>query len=55
MGQQAEYLNPGVMDCSVTFSVDKNICVIGVQVPTQVACEVNVYFIIFIIINNYDA
>ncbi|XP_057329069.1 BTB/POZ domain-containing protein 6-B-like isoform X2 [Microplitis mediator] len=41
MGQQAEYLNPGVMDCSVTFSVDKNICVIGVQVPTQVACEAN--------------
>ncbi|XP_034951671.1 uncharacterized protein [Chelonus insularis] len=39
MGQQAEYLNAGVLDCSVTFSVDKNICVIGVQVPTQVGCE----------------
>lgn len=49
MGQQAEYLNPGVMDCSVTFSVDKNICVIGVQVPTQVACEVdNIMYIKFL-------
>ncbi|KAK0087047.1 hypothetical protein PV325_001828 [Microctonus aethiopoides] len=41
MGQQTDCLNSGVLDCSVTFSVDKNICVIGVQVPTQVACEAN--------------
>ncbi|XP_015109573.1 uncharacterized protein LOC107036271 [Diachasma alloeum] len=41
MGQQTDCLNSGVLDCSVTFSVDKNICVIGVQVPTQVACEGN--------------
>ncbi|XP_011308140.1 uncharacterized protein [Fopius arisanus] len=41
MTQQTDCLNCGVLDCSVTFSVDKNICVIGVQVPTQVACEGN--------------
>lgn len=40
MGQQTDCLNSGVLDCSVTFSVDKNICVIGVQVPTQVQYEV---------------
>ncbi|XP_015189187.1 PREDICTED: BTB/POZ domain-containing protein 6-like [Polistes dominula] len=30
-------LNSNVLDCSVTFSVDKNICIMGVQVPTQIA------------------
>lgn len=30
-------LNSNVLDCSLTFSVDKNIYVIGVQVPTQIA------------------
>lgn len=35
--QQADCLNTNVLDCSVTFSVDKNICVVGVQVPTQIA------------------
>lgn len=49
MGQQTDCLNSGVLDCSVTFSVDKNICVIGVQVPTQVPYEVSL-FIIFKII-----
>ncbi|XP_020282828.1 BTB/POZ domain-containing protein 1-like [Pseudomyrmex gracilis] len=34
--QQTDCLNTNVMDCSVTFSVDKNICVVGVQVPTQI-------------------
>lgn len=35
--QQTDCLNTNVLDCSVTFSVDKNICVTGVQVPTQIA------------------
>ncbi|XP_072750296.1 uncharacterized protein [Anoplolepis gracilipes] len=35
--QQTDCLNTNVLDCSVTFSVDKNICVVGVQVPTQIA------------------
>ncbi|KAK2587209.1 hypothetical protein KPH14_002952 [Odynerus spinipes] len=34
---QTDCLNSNVLDCSVTFSVDKNICVMGVQVPTQIA------------------
>lgn len=34
--QQTEILNSSVLDCSVTFSVDRNICVMGVQVPTQI-------------------
>ncbi|KOC67580.1 BTB/POZ domain-containing protein 6-A [Habropoda laboriosa] len=29
-------VNTNVLDCSVTFSVDKNICVLGVQIPTQI-------------------
>lgn len=29
-------VNTSVLDCSVTFTVDKNICVLGVQVPTQI-------------------
>lgn len=35
--QQTDCLNTNVLDCSVTFSVDKNICVTGIQVPTQIA------------------
>ncbi|XP_046412978.1 uncharacterized protein LOC124176140 isoform X1 [Neodiprion fabricii] len=34
--QQTDCLNTSVLDCSVAFNVDRNICVIGVQVPTQV-------------------
>lgn len=48
MGQQTDCLNSSVLDCSVTFSVDKNICVIGVQVPTQVVlpgCEVSILMV----------
>lgn len=30
-----ECLNANVLDCSMTFSVDKDIYVLGVQVPTQ--------------------
>ncbi|XP_077272362.1 BTB/POZ domain-containing protein 1 isoform X2 [Temnothorax americanus] len=39
--QQTDCLNTNVLDCSVTFSVDKNICVVGVQVPTQIAAASN--------------
>ena len=39
--QQTDCLNTNVLDCSVTFSVDKNICVLGVQVPTQIASVTN--------------
>ncbi|EZA57597.1 hypothetical protein DMN91_002406 [Ooceraea biroi] len=41
MLQQTECLNTNLLDCSVTFSVDKNICVVGVQVPTQIAAGNN--------------
>lgn len=34
-------LNTDVLDCFLTFSVDKNICVFGVQVPTQFANAVS--------------
>lgn len=34
--QQTDCLNTSVLDCSVAFNVDRNICIIGVQVPTQV-------------------
>lgn len=34
---QTECLNSNRLDCSVSFSVDKNICVVGVQVPTQIS------------------
>ncbi|CAH2105071.1 unnamed protein product [Euphydryas editha] len=33
--QHTECLNTSALDCSVTFMVDKNIYVLGVQVPTQ--------------------
>lgn len=31
MMQQTDCLNASVLDCSVTFTVDKNICVTGIQ------------------------
>ncbi|KAL6267349.1 BTB/POZ domain-containing protein 6-like [Pogonomyrmex barbatus] len=39
--QQTDCLNTNVLDSSVSFSVDKNICVVGVQVPTQIAAASN--------------
>lgn len=39
--QLSECLNTNVLDCSVTFCVDKNICVLGVQVPTQIVVAVS--------------
>ncbi|XP_059613997.1 BTB/POZ domain-containing protein 6-B-like [Phlebotomus argentipes] len=38
---QTDYLNTSVLDCSVTFSVNRCICITGVQVPTQVLGESN--------------
>ncbi|XP_015430378.1 PREDICTED: BTB/POZ domain-containing protein 2-like [Dufourea novaeangliae] len=32
---ETDCLNSNVLDCSVTFTADKDICVLGVQVPTQ--------------------
>ncbi|CAH2040185.1 unnamed protein product, partial [Iphiclides podalirius] len=37
--QHTDCLNTSVLDCSVTFMVDKNICLWGVQVPTQAPSE----------------
>jgi len=34
--QETDCLNTNVLDCSVQFKADRNICVVGVQVPTQV-------------------
>ncbi|XP_076178547.1 BTB/POZ domain-containing protein 1 isoform X2 [Ptiloglossa arizonensis] len=39
--QQTNCLNTNTLDSSVTFSVDKNICILGVQVPTQIPGAVN--------------
>ncbi|GBP70948.1 hypothetical protein EVAR_48956_1 [Eumeta japonica] len=39
--QHTDCLNTSVLDCSVTFMVDKNICLLGVQVPTQAPSEEN--------------
>lgn len=36
---QAHCLNTSILDCSVTFTVDRNITVHGVQIPTQVHGE----------------
>ncbi|XP_023721744.1 BTB/POZ domain-containing protein 6-B isoform X2 [Cryptotermes secundus] len=36
---QPHCLNTSILDCSVTFTVDRNICVHGVQIPTQVLGE----------------
>lgn len=36
MRQQTECLNTSVLDCSLTFTVDRNICITGIQIPTQV-------------------
>ncbi|KAM3962697.1 uncharacterized protein ACR2FA_003081 [Aphomia sociella] len=33
--QHTDCFNTSVLDCSVTFMVDRNICLLGVQVPTQ--------------------
>lgn len=38
---QSQCLNTHVLDCIVTFSVDKNIRILGVQVPSQIAGVTN--------------
>lgn len=34
--QQTEVYNDNILDCTVTFLVNKNICVLGLQVPSQI-------------------
>lgn len=47
-------VNTSVLDCSVTFTVDKNICVLGVQVPTQIQVStMKQHFHCFLISKNY--
>lgn len=29
-------LNTSILDCSVTFTVDKDMCIHGIEVPSQV-------------------
>lgn len=36
--QHTDCLNTSVLDCSVTFMVDKNICLLGVQVSGDIYC-----------------
>lgn len=36
---QAPCLNTSVLDCYLNFTVDRNICVLGIQVPTQVQSD----------------
>ncbi|XP_011206420.1 uncharacterized protein LOC105228322 isoform X1 [Bactrocera dorsalis] len=38
LNQQFDYRNTSVTDCGLTFQVDSNIWITGVQVPTQVLC-----------------
>nr|CAD7196800.1 unnamed protein product [Timema douglasi] len=39
VSQKPAILNTSILDCSVTFTVDRNVCVFGVQVPTQVPSQ----------------
>lgn len=36
---QAPCLNTSVLDCYLNFTVDRNICILGIQVPTQVQSD----------------
>ena len=36
MMQEPHCLNTSILDCSVTFTVDKDICIHGIEVPSQV-------------------
>lgn len=42
--QHTDCLNTSVLDCSVTFMVDKNICLLGVQVRWQYFCTISNQF-----------
>lgn len=37
--EQIDYFNTSVSDCALTFAVDRNICITGIQVATQVLGE----------------
>lgn len=39
---QNDCLNTSILDCSLTFSVDRSICITGCQVPTQVLGGMNI-------------
>lgn len=39
--EQIDYFNTSVADCALTFTVDRNICITGIQVSTQVLGEQN--------------
>lgn len=39
---QTDCLNTSILDCSLTFSVDRSICITGCQVPTQVLGGMNI-------------
>ncbi len=36
MMQEPHCLNTSILDCSVTFTVDKDVCIHGIEVPSQV-------------------
>ena len=36
MMQEPHCLNTSILDCSVTFTVDRDICIHGIEVPSQV-------------------
>lgn len=40
-GEQIDYFNTSVSDCALTFTVDRNISITGIQVTTQVLGEPN--------------
>lgn len=40
--QQTNIFNQSVLDCSVTFTVDFNICILGIQVPSQISGEIGI-------------
>lgn len=39
---QTDCLNTSILDCALTFSVDRSICITGCQVPTQVLGGMNI-------------
>lgn len=37
--RQTELMNSSVLDCTLTFQCDRNVCVYGIQVPAQIKLE----------------
>lgn len=42
--QQTEVYNDNILDCTLTFIANKNICIFGLQVPSQILNMVNNHF-----------